>query len=1031
MKAVLGYMAYCVAAVLMMSVAGCSMNERLSLTDDVVQEGIPVRVSLAYGAQENVVETRAAQSEDYENRIENLYLFVFNSAGQRQPLLLNTDGEERADNVFRFKGGLNPDESNVSLGSGTVEFVCSSLNDATIVAIANVTDGTTGTAYTVTPGELDAIQTLSELRSKIMTMNTDAISRGALFMMTGYAETTDEEGNPTGDTKIDISGSESGTAVLQCALMLRRTDAKIEVCLRAEAADEKWTDFVFVPGTWRVHKVPRQSLILPDTTPKDAEGEYFSTNATEFETSTKGVHGFVFYMPENLKTPEKRISVNDSPTEEEKATAYALREKWITEDYDNPAKPGQSKRNVKFEYADENSTYLEITGELSYNKADGSPVQATTRYYIHLGYADEDPNDYLTQRNHHYTYNITVKGVDKIILEVTHGSDLRPGHEGDVIASKHSIYELDSHYDRCTVDIAPADIVAEGETQTTWSVSTPFCDGGVYDPVSGSFSGVEDYRWIKFAINELHGAGYGEFVKYPGDQSYNSAFVPDENTAAEDLPGLLDVNQLVAYLKIHKQREPDMTSLIPDDSDGLICITAFVDEYVYVDDPRTPEEEYDLKLWTKFVNAADREMHILSKGRSYSADGNSSYIPSLYSFRQKSIRTMYNTDPSVATTAWGLESVMETDRLPVGSIPASASDAQNGRANMLEWIGNRKWSWTQVLSTSDRYELNTGFKDALYACVMRNRDLNGDDIIDAEEIRWYLASINQLTDMYIGEYAIDNESRLYPWDPASGIYPDNGEENSVYWHYTSSTAAGEGKPMVLWAEEGAGKGEYKTKEEDIDGTESKNGVNYAYRCVRNLGIDIGSAAVAPEDFVKWEQNGDYSWLFDLSKLSSQALRKYYVEGAGTYPANDEKDEDNLPYVRFEVSGKLYLEPDRTWEGGLFDGEYVWNERDWNWFQTNNPCNGDGYRVPNMRELLIFMSRIGGDLSDRWLDMYDGWTYNFYQPHILSNTSFSMKDISPYDDDNPRRQGYSYNSKENSMGPGANTGYTCGVKDVIR
>ena len=41
---------------------------------------------------------------------------------------------------------------------------------------------------------------------------------------------TDDEGNPTGDTKIDISGSESGTAVLQCALMLSRTDAKIEVC---------------------------------------------------------------------------------------------------------------------------------------------------------------------------------------------------------------------------------------------------------------------------------------------------------------------------------------------------------------------------------------------------------------------------------------------------------------------------------------------------------------------------------------------------------------------------------------------------------------------------------------------------------------------------------------------------------------------------------------------------------------------------------------------------------------------------------
>ena len=185
-------------------------------------------------------------------------------------------------------------------------------------------------------------------------------------------------------------------------------------------------------------------------------------------------------------------------------------------------------------------------------------------------------------------------------------------------------------------------------------------------------------------------------------------------------------------------------------------------------------------------------------------------------------------------------------------------------------------------------------------------------------------------------------------------------------------------------------------------------------------MDIGSAAVAPEDFVEWTEGGDgeYSWQFDLSRLSSQALRSYYVEGAGTYPANHEKDEDNLPYERFEVSGNLYPEP--KWSLGWF--EYVWNVHEWNWFQTNNPCSSDGYRVPNMRELLIFMSRIGDELSTRWFDYY-----RFDELHILSNTSFSMKNISPYS--GQERQGYSYNSKENSMGPGANLGYTCGVKDV--
>ena len=69
-----------------------------------------------------------------------------------------------------------------------------------------------------------------------------------------------------------------------------------------------------------------------------------------------------------------------------------------------------------------------------------------------------------------------------------------------------------------------------------------------------------------------------------------------------------------------------------------------------------------------------------------------------------------------------------------------------------------------------------------------------------------------------------------------------------------------------------------------------------------------------------------------------------------------------------------------------------------------------------------MHTIYQDFHDAWIGRYD-----FYKPHILSNTSFSMKNIPPYSGEG--RQGYSYNSSDGSMGPGANTGYTCGVKDV--
>lgn len=41
-----------------------------------------------------------------------------------------------------------------------------------------------------------------------------------------------------------------------------------------------------------------------------------------------------------------------------------------------------------------------------------------------------------------------------------------------------------------------------------------------------------------------------------------------------------------------------MASLIPDNSgDGHICITAFVDEFVYIYDPTSSNETKDLSLW--------------------------------------------------------------------------------------------------------------------------------------------------------------------------------------------------------------------------------------------------------------------------------------------------------------------------------------------------------------------------------------------------------------------------------------------------
>lgn len=1013
MKIIVKYLVSLTVAILLY---GCYMDERLF--NESFEEGVPTVVTLGYVSSESIVQTRAALEPEYENRIENIYLFVFNSSGERQELLVNTDNPDqvRESNLFTPTDQMTPEDQNQALGRGKITFVCGSLTKATIVAIANVTvKEETATAYTVTPEQLDQIQTLDELKAEIMVMNQRSVGRGALFMMTGYAEDAD------GNTSVDIAGAESG-ATLSYSLKLRRTDAKVEVKITSE--DNGRADFSFCPQTWQVVNVPAQSLILPaGETDADGDGcEYFSTTPVELDSLDHNENmtqftggGFVFYMPENLKSPKDQIPADGLTAEQQ----YAKREEWNTEPLqggEDQSRPGHTVDNTDFKYANDNSTYLVITGDISYTNEEGKPVNATTTYYIHLGYENGDPNDYHTHRNYHYKYTIKVKGIHDIEIEVDKDgqyddNDERPGHEGDVIVSQNAFYEFDCHYDRRLIYLSKEDLQSP---DLAWSVSTPYSNG-MHKISDGNIpTELRDYRWIKFAVNDHYGVGQNYYVKYPGDQNYNDPYPVNGLPNNEQSPyytrdgryfpeaRLMDINQLLTYL--HEEAGKTSSDIFDN---GTVAVTAFVDEFLYIWDPTVDNPEMNLMLWkTKSVNWPDRMLHIISEGAQYSPDGNSSMINSLYTFKQKSIRTIYNTDETLTglIKAWGLEAVMEKvsgdGRLPVDEDMEDANSNDNGRTNTWNYLQSkrkRNWQvlppgwvyeeikWTDVLNVKSHYELNNDRYNVFYACLLRNRDLDGDNIIDENEVRWYLASINQLTDIYIGEYALDYEARLYPYNPVEGSYPPGGSESNILWHYASSTYdATKNGPFIVWAEEGPSKGNYSQSD--------PNGQNYAYRCVRNLGIDINDMDDIPQDFVQVRGR-----VIDLSWLDPKSLRSYYSPGASTFVEHNEKEEHSLPRKRFEVTD--------TYKGG---------GNTWQSYQTSNPWRNDGYRLPNLRELLIFTSRMNIP------------TITESNPHIMSNTSFSLES-GPFGYRD--RYGYSYNTSDGSMGPDNHNGYVYGVRDL--
>ncbi len=633
---------------------GCK-DDFFNYDNNLIEEGIPTEVTLNFGVDVSPIMSRAAQESKYEYQVDNLYILAFYSDGKRMELDENST-------FFTPSTGLHVTNGDANTPTkGDIKFTAKTANNAKIVGIANLTvQDVTSTAYAVSRETLDAITTLDELKKLVLQMADDeSIERGGLFLMTGYAL----DGN--GSNTINIIGNEQGTSTLDCTLKLERVDAKVEVKMNAVPKNSTWKSFSFEPKGWRIVSVPKQSLLVESEAAdgdKDAAGDYFTTPVRVFEkierveVDNQSLYrggSFVFYMPENRKAFRKEIT-NGS---------YALRDERDHITLSGGGKPGQEYENGAFTYANANSTYMELTGHLSYTDENGHEVNANTRYTVHLG-SVEGVNDYDTKRNGHYVYTITVQGIKDIIVEVKNKNELRPGHEGDVIYSSNKIFALDSHYDRCLLEIHP-DLITD---KMTWGVKTPF-SSGIHIVGSEDFKGIEDYKWIKFAINAQYGYPHGQYVKYPGDQNYDD---PDKEGDGVESPyyqtyeggaykdaRMMDIHQLVKFLMDAKNKGT-VNDLIPQGSDH-ICITAFVDENLYFVDPITGQTgAYNRSLWKASVDKEDRQLHIITESASYSQDGNSSVVNSLYTFSQKAIRTVFDTGKESLTTAWGLESVMET-----------------------------------------------------------------------------------------------------------------------------------------------------------------------------------------------------------------------------------------------------------------------------------------------------------------------------------------------------------------------------------
>ncbi len=1043
-----GLLASCV-----MLLAGCRDDELMNTLPEVA-EGVPVTATMNVSASPGadiVVNTRAG------NDLSDLYdltLFIFDGDGKFQHVVSTYDGTlkitQRTGSEVENKGTTHQVEFNTTSG------------DKMMLAMGNLfssywyIDGQTNIEILrkANNGEY-SFEELENKVFKLSALTSDPNERPDFYMPVQM--TASEQMMVSGcnehlviDTKGNVAGwGIEGSETDRVGIAMQRSMGRITFNIPEKPAGAKGE---FLPTSYTVYNIPEMSYVVnshsgtPKLTPQEEDGveqRFIHYTTTNIPALSGGKYSFQFYMPEN--TYERVDGI----------TRYAERDKWKQpEGVDAVAGATPLQKVGLWSNAPQTSTFVVIRGTYS-GKADvkegettkENDVTADVSYTIHLGdFSDTGSmGDFSVKRNCSYTYNVSVLGVDNIVVEaLVEGDEREPGAEGIVydVSSMEYSYDLDAHYEQVFLEYNLSQIAETlsaslaGTSHSEEDIDNAIADQLVLviqseamdhnadgvsnkrgtlrpykiyaDAVRGK-SGADaenaaeeakeeilagagsngvptkgyDYKWVEFWPQTATG-----IARYPGISEWaredltglkNSDYYGDESSPSSlDRERLMDVYNVIvgmgkAVRRIYDGAAPSVGDtgegiivVSNDDGDYVARFTAFINEYYYLRHPLTGEIA---TTWSSFTNKIPRQM-IIAISSSTSSDKNSSYGRIHSYISQLSMQTLYNSRVE-ALAAFGIETYNETPLTIKFGTPASVSglDDSDGRRNQKILIGFQSgitsWDtyidaltngWTDsknIVTDHVLHKLPAGAystQAAYAACLSRNRDLNGNRVIDENEVRWFLASVNGYIRMGMGANAISNAAQLYIGDKATmtfATYPDSDINDGALF-YTSSAS----QKRLYWAVE---KGAYGVDGETWTAGDDPKPI----RCIRTLSVergdqDISSLEGATSDAVYEEMQrtgADGRTTMNVLKFKDWLVDGVYRNRVGgSLNRHDEDDAENSFY-----EGIFVASADLADTYGLAEIIGYGSQT------KTDPCNGyseggyDNWRVPNLVELTAMVA----------------------------------------------------------------------------
>lgn len=1055
-----------IAAVLIASAAtGCILEDPF-IPDEAVEEGIPVTLNLDFVATSKDRQNIATKGGDNHD-INDLYIFIFSSVNGKPGVLKNkvytTDLEKTYTEIPNDKG------SNVaSTSTKVITPIKTTTGESFIFAFANVTSSYAPAEYDVESlkSQLDALEPGTKCFDDLMNVSialkapeSTVLQRVTdLYLMAGSYQKTGQYTRNLTPCMIDRSGTLSGGSI-----RMYRLDAKVDFRIKSDTSSA--SKGTFVPTAWRIYNLPMKSRLMTTayetgedfdggspvyTTDESVTENYWNTPYMNIDAEGSE-YTFSFYMLENRKEPTAAGQDLDQ---------WEYRHREVMNPLANTEGNPSTEGNLhSFKYAPKYATYIEIegyfTGTTEYPFGsmvkDGvdHEITATTQYRIHLGDFGSNVNgktydNFNTLRNYHYTYTITVKGVEQIIVEVnSDDEDLddmdTPGVNGIVSYVPSNHHRVDSHFETRSIYIRKSDLADWTEDDFRYLAQTCYGD---YEGAKGTGTPEDDIYWVEFVLTHKQGkdnkwrswaTGTGKNIdnlpesgrvgKHPSYMSYQSAKKRGVENPSEGKT--MYAHEFLQDLWEWKNAPKDANDNVHYNIQAKVYTVFIKENYYSAEDIAKFERKKntsgsgDGSHWKDFCNQPDRVLYIGMR-KIESGETESTIMENVCVTRQRSIQTIYNTDhkhDENLTSAWGIETVDELKGtlkefdVYAGQtrISKDASGAQddfvkdvthntyyfnkdNGYVAQYYflWQGWRMYTsgtaaekpetlWDTYVNphTHDLMANQDKHNHAFLQCLLRNKDVNGDGFINPSEIRWYLPSVNQLGDVFIGERGIDPEATLY--------YGQN-TWNHDYQYLTATIR-----------EEKTNYTQYKVlAEEGFAYNTSDDRPLYNLRCVRNLGVNeninysegfydknsisnsknlLLSTYKPPQQYVRINEKNR---TIDLTYLNDDSKRGF-VNTELTAEHTERSDENQL-YNKFQwADGPVYAshkDPDKNSYKLFSADEVAFGERKNNSMRTlsraylyPNDREGEiqtadespkqGWRAPNQKELMLLHFHANG------------------------------------------------------------------------